>query len=82
MFISPKKILKSPAIMDQIEEPYVIVTHTGLLSTFGSNQDVLDAINLIYWQGWETVNFSFLGAQMNVMVKNPRPRRKNQPNQG
>ena len=75
MFVSPKRIIENPAIMDYIEDPYVVVTHTewGL----ASNDEVLDAINILYWRGWETVNITFAQTKMAPLLKNPRAKQKN-----
>lgn len=74
MFISPRKILKKPEIMDHIADPYVVVTHTewGL----PNNEEVLDAVNILYWRGWETINISFAQMKMAALVKNPRAKQK------
>jgi hypothetical protein len=78
MIISPRKILANPEILDYVEDPYVFVTQTEVWGTI-SREEVIDAINILYWRGWETVNIIYVGPHMSALVKNPRAKQKNQP---
>jgi hypothetical protein len=76
MIVSPRKILANPEILDHVEDPYVVVTR--IERGLPNNEEVLEAINILYWRGWETVNITFnTQERMHALLKNPRAKRKN-----
>jgi hypothetical protein len=76
-------ILEHPERMDLVEDPYVIVVDNPQLKLFPKpyeHQDMVSVMTLLHDRGWETVNISSASGNFLVaLFKNPRAKRKNQP---
>ena len=71
------EILNQPDIIDQIEDPYVVVT-ADIKWTAQTHEEVIQVITMMYEQGWDTVNITFQqDTRMVALLKNPRAKRKN-----
>jgi hypothetical protein len=82
------RILEHPEAMDLVEDPFVIVIENRSRSFLDTKpwqyDDMASVMTLMHAKGWETVNITFephnnAPARMVALFKNPRAKRKNQP---
>jgi len=84
------KILEHPEAMDLVEDPFVIVIENPSLPLITTKpwqyEDMASVMTLMHDKGWETVNITFehnsrnnVNGRMVALFKNPRAKRKNQP---
>ena len=81
--IYTSKILEHPEAMDIVEDPYVIVIENPSGSqklASWRHKDMVAVMAILHARDWETVNITFnnLGSMV-ALFKNPRAKRKNQP---